>query len=59
MVGVDQSAEFLAQAREISEASPHQPEFIEADIHALSAAVHAEFDLALITIGVLNWMPDL
>jgi SAM-dependent methyltransferase len=59
VVGVDQSAEFLAQARELAEKSPHQPEFIEADIYALPAVLDAEFDLALITIGVLNWMPDL
>jgi SAM-dependent methyltransferase len=59
VVGVDQSAEFLAQARELSEASPHQPEFIEANIYALPAALCTEFDVALITIGVLNWMPDL
>jgi SAM-dependent methyltransferase len=59
VVGVDQSAEFLAQARELSEASPHELEFVEADIYALPPALHAEFDLALVTIGVLNWMPDL
>jgi 3-hydroxyisobutyrate dehydrogenase-like beta-hydroxyacid dehydrogenase/SAM-dependent methyltransferase len=59
VVGVDQSAEFLAQARELSEASFHQPQFVEADIYALPPALHAEFDLALVTIGVLNWMPDL
>jgi len=59
VVGVDQSAEFLAQARELADRSPHKPEFIEADIYALPTVLHAEFDLALITIGVLNWMPDL
>jgi SAM-dependent methyltransferase len=59
VVGVDQSAEFLAQAWELSEASPHEPEFVEADIYALPPELHAEFDLALVTIGVLNWMPNL
>jgi SAM-dependent methyltransferase len=59
VVGVDQSAEFLAQARELAEGSPYQPEFIEADIYSLPGLLHEEFDLALITIGVLNWMPDL
>lgn len=59
VVGVDQSAAFLQQARELAERSPHDAEFIEADIHHLPAALHGRFDLALITIGVLNWMPDI
>jgi SAM-dependent methyltransferase len=59
VVGVDQSAEFLAQAQELSAISPHQLEFVEADIYALPETLYAGFDLALITIGVLNWMPDL
>lgn len=59
VVGVDQSAEFLAQAWELAKASPHEPEFVEADIYALPPELHAEFDMALVTIGVLNWMPNL
>lgn len=58
-VGVDQSAAFLEQAAELATRSPHQPVFVEADIHHLPAHLQAAFDLALITIGVLNWMPDL
>ncbi|NUT79007.1 class I SAM-dependent methyltransferase [Pseudomonas sp. C1C7] len=59
VVGVDQSAAFLDQARELASCSPHQPEFIEADIHHLPPALQGRFDVALITIGVLNWMPDI
>lgn len=59
VVGVDQSAAFLDQARELASRSPHAPEFIEADIHHLPEALHERFDVALITIGVLNWMPDI
>jgi SAM-dependent methyltransferase len=59
VVGVDQSAAFLDQARELASRSPHQPEFIEADIHHLPTSLHQRFDVALITIGVLNWMPDI
>ncbi|PZW61656.1 methyltransferase family protein [Pseudomonas sp. URMO17WK12:I6] len=58
-VGVDQSGAFLDQARELASRSPHQPEFIEADIHHLPTELHQRFDVALITIGVLNWMPDI
>ncbi|CAI8919226.1 Methylase [Pseudomonas sp. IT-P171] len=59
VVGVDQSEAFLDQARELASRSPHAPEFIEADIHHLPSELHDRFDVALITIGVLNWMPDI
>jgi SAM-dependent methyltransferase len=59
VVGVDQSEAFLDQARELASRSPHEPDFIEADIHHLPTELHERFDVALITIGVLNWMPDI
>ncbi len=59
VVGVDQSSAFLQQARELAECSPHPAEFVEADIHHLPVTLQGAFDVALITIGVLNWMPDL
>ncbi|MNV04272.1 bifunctional 3-demethylubiquinone-9 3-methyltransferase/ 2-octaprenyl-6-hydroxy phenol methylase [compost metagenome] len=59
VVGVDQSAAFLEQARELASRSPHVPTFIEADIHHLPRELHERFDVALITIGVLGWMPDI
>ncbi|QHF44788.1 SAM-dependent methyltransferase [Pseudomonas sp. S35] len=57
-VGVDQSPAFLQQARELACVSPHSPEFIESDIHHLPAHLQGRFDIALVTIGVLGWMPD-
>lgn len=59
VLGVDQSREFLAQASELTALSAHQAEFVEADIYKLPDELQQRFDLALITIGVLNWMPDL
>lgn len=59
VVGVDQSDAFLAQAAELASRSPHAPEFIEADVHHLPERVLGRFDIALITIGVLGWMPDI
>ncbi|QDH65257.1 class I SAM-dependent methyltransferase [Pseudomonas azotoformans] len=58
VVGVDQSRAFLQQARELADVSPHNPEFIESDIHQLPSRLHERFDIALVTIGVLGWMPD-
>ncbi|VVN91840.1 class I SAM-dependent methyltransferase [Pseudomonas fluorescens] len=59
VVGIDQSSAFLDQGRELASHSPHEPEFVEADIHCLPPALHERFDVALITIGVLGWMPDI
>lgn len=59
VVGIDQSAAFLDQARELGARSPHPAQFIEADIHNLPSDLHNRFDVALVTIGVLNWMPDI
>ncbi|OPA86752.1 SAM-dependent methyltransferase [Pseudomonas fluorescens] len=58
VVGVDQSGAFLQQARELADVSPHTPDFIETDIHHLPERLLGRFDVALVTIGVLNWMPD-
>ena len=59
VVGVDQSDAFLEQARELTKRSAHNADFIETDIHHLPASLQNRFDVALITIGVLNWMPDI
>lgn len=59
VTGVDQSSAFLEQARELAARSPYSPHFVEADIHALPSSLNERFDLVLITIGVLGWMPDM
>lgn len=58
VAGIDQSGAFLAQARILSEAAKLTPEWIEANVYELPPNMCA-FDFVLITIGVLNWMPDL
>jgi SAM-dependent methyltransferase len=58
-LGIDQSAEFLKQADTLRDISGHDVAFLNADIYALPEDAPTGFDIALITIGVLNWMPDL
>ena len=58
-LGIDQSAAFLKQAGTLRAVAGSDATFLCADIHALPEDVPREFDVALITIGVLNWMPDL
>lgn len=59
--GIDQSDAFIAQAEELRTVSPHggNARFICANVYQLPTELSGQFDLALITIGVLNWMPDL
>ena len=58
-LGLDQSAEFLAQGEILRDISGHKCDFLCADIYNLPADTPRNFDIAFITIGVLNWMPDL
>ncbi|WP_371226727.1 class I SAM-dependent methyltransferase [Roseovarius sp. 2305UL8-3] len=59
VLGIDQSSAFLDQARRLADIAGSDCAFLEADIYALPEQTPWGFDLALITIGVLNWMPDL
>lgn len=58
-LGIDQSAEFLKHAEILKEISGLDCSFLCSDIYALPADIRRDFDFAVITIGVLNWMPDL
>ena len=58
-LGIDQSQEFIAQAHELNHIAQKPTDFISANIYNLPPETPKDFDLALITIGVLSWMPDL
>lgn len=58
-LGIDQSDGFLAQARQLAAAAGSDCAFLQADIYDLPEDTPRGFDLCLITIGALNWMPDL
>jgi SAM-dependent methyltransferase len=49
----------LQQARKLAAKAGSDCRFLCADIYDLPKEVPDDFDLGLITIGVLNWMPDL
>ncbi len=57
-LGIDQSAGFLAQGEQLARAARQHPRLLEADIYDLPDGL-GQYNLVLITIGVLNWMPDL
>jgi SAM-dependent methyltransferase len=60
-VGVDASAEFLAHGREMVQLADAQDqvEFVEADLYELPEEFSGAFDMVLVTIGVISWMPEL
>lgn len=59
-LGIDQSAGFLAQAEQLAQlAGAKDCQFLCADIYDLPKGIAPCHELGLITIGVLNWMPDL
>lgn len=58
MLGIDQSAAFLAQGAQLADAVGIKPRLVQSNIYELPDGL-GRYDLALITIGVLNWMPDL
>lgn len=57
-LGIDQSSRFLAQGAVLASKAGLSPRLLEANIYDLPVDV-GQYDLALITIGVINWMPDL
>ncbi|MGB1310020.1 MAG: class I SAM-dependent methyltransferase [Leucothrix sp.] len=58
-LGIDQSAAFLQQADKLNEVAKLPCEFLCCDVYDLPEHLHNQFDVCFITIGVLNWMPDL
>ena len=59
VLGIDQSRAFLDQAEQLARAMGSDCQFLCADIYDLPAETPRDLDLALITIGVFGWMPDL
>ena len=57
-LGLDQSAAFLALAAQLVSAAGLDSRLVEADVYDLPDGL-GRHDLVLITIGVLNWMPEL
>lgn len=59
-LGIDGSERFIQQAQSLASASKHSDiEFKHHNIYALPDDYNAAFDYGVITVGVLNWMPDI
>lgn len=58
-VGFDFSQAFLDQGRELATAAGQELELVQTEIDAIPEDYNEAFNLAVMTIGVLGWMPDL
>jgi len=59
-LGIDQAPAFLEQARELAAVAGHgDVSFMEANVYELPDALAGRFDIAMTTIGVTGWMPDI
>ncbi len=58
-VGFDGAQGFVDQGKELTEAAGTDVEFVCCDAHEIPSEYHSGFDIVMITIGVLSWMPDI
>ncbi|MGH3261800.1 MAG: class I SAM-dependent methyltransferase [Trebonia sp.] len=59
MVGLDFSPTAIAHARELAEKTSAAAKFVVADVYNAVTALGSErFDLVYVSIGALNWLPD-
>jgi len=58
-LGIDVSEQFIHAAEELNAVAQRDCDFLCSDIYALPKSTRNDFDVALITIGVINWMPEL
>lgn len=58
-VGFDGAQGFVDQGVELASAAGQDVEFVCCEAHAIPSEYDASFDIVMITIGVLGWMPDI
>lgn len=58
-VGFDGAQGFVDQGTNLAKAAGLDVEFICCEAHEIPSQYHDSFDIVMITIGVLSWMPDI
>ena len=59
VTGLDFSANALAQARALAKEAGIDARFIESNVYDAPAALGDTYDIAYVTWGAINWLPDL
>jgi SAM-dependent methyltransferase len=57
--GLDFSAEAVAAARGFAARAGRSVRFVESDVHDAPAALGATYEIAYVTWGAINWLPDI
>ena len=59
-LGIDGAEAFIKTAQKLAFASDQQNiDFVCSDIYAMPRELEQQFDVVMITVGVINWMPDI
>ncbi|SFR36667.1 class I SAM-dependent methyltransferase [Litoreibacter janthinus] len=58
-VGFDGAQGFVDQGNDLAKAAGKDVEFVCCEAHEIPREYHSSFDIVMITIGVLSWMPDI
>lgn len=59
-LGIDGAAAFVEWAQSLAQLSGYPDiEFIQSNIYNVPTEYQGQFDVAVVTVGVINWMPDL
>jgi SAM-dependent methyltransferase len=57
-VGFDISERFIDQGRRLAQAGNVELELCRTNVYEIPASYDANFDLVILTVGVLGWLPD-
>ena len=57
--GLDFSADALEAARDFAQRAGRDVRFVQADVHDAAAALGATYEIAYVTWGAINWLPDI
>jgi SAM-dependent methyltransferase len=59
VTGLDFSPAAIAEARELARKTGSDVRFVEGNVYAARQLLEGEFDMAYVTWGTINWLPDL
>jgi len=59
VTGLDFSANVLAEARALAKDTGIEARFVESNVYDAPQALGATYDIAYVTWGAINWLPDL
>jgi SAM-dependent methyltransferase len=59
VVGLDFSGSAIAEARQLSERTGGDAQFVEGNVYEARKLLEGDFDMVYVTWGAINWLPDI